>query len=227
MSANAFGEIIIVLIKSTWPLLIFILVVYIIRKLFPAIFKKIRMNKKYSSINTIHADKGVLNKLRNLKPFEFEDYIATLYSHLGYKTEKVGQSYDGGIDVVAEKDGIKHYIQCKKFITSKVSVNAVRDFYGAMSDKMANGKGIFITTNVFTTEAEKFAEGNLIELIDGYKLLRLIKLANKNQNIDIPTTIDTQINKCPFCGWALVKRSGRFGEFLGCSNFPKCRYTKK
>ena len=32
--------------------------------------------------------------------------------------------------------------------------------------------------------------------------------------------------KCPRCGGELVKRSGRFGWFYGCSSFPNCRYTK-
>lgn len=31
---------------------------------------------------------------------------------------------------------------------------------------------------------------------------------------------------CPSCGAALVKRKGRFGEFWGCSAFPRCRYTR-
>lgn len=31
---------------------------------------------------------------------------------------------------------------------------------------------------------------------------------------------------CPRCGQALRKRSGRFGEFWGCSGFPQCRYTE-
>jgi len=31
---------------------------------------------------------------------------------------------------------------------------------------------------------------------------------------------------CPECGNELVKRKGRFGEFIACSNFPKCKYTK-
>ncbi len=30
---------------------------------------------------------------------------------------------------------------------------------------------------------------------------------------------------CPRCGGELKKRNGRFGEFMGCSNFPQCRYT--
>ena len=32
--------------------------------------------------------------------------------------------------------------------------------------------------------------------------------------------------KCPNCGGELVKRKGRFGEFIACLNFPKCKYTK-
>jgi endonuclease YncB( thermonuclease family) len=33
--------------------------------------------------------------------------------------------------------------------------------------------------------------------------------------------------RCPEqgCGGNLVKRNGKFGEFLGCSNYPKCRFS--
>ena len=34
-------------------------------------------------------------------------------------------------------------------------------------------------------------------------------------------------SKCPKCGGDLVKRSGLHGEFYGCSNYPRCRYTRK
>lgn len=30
---------------------------------------------------------------------------------------------------------------------------------------------------------------------------------------------------CPKCGGVLVPRSGRYGRFYGCSNYPKCRFT--
>jgi len=32
--------------------------------------------------------------------------------------------------------------------------------------------------------------------------------------------------KCPDCGSNLVIKMGRFGKFIACTNFPKCRYTK-
>ncbi|MFC3040790.1 NERD domain-containing protein [Virgibacillus xinjiangensis] len=34
-------------------------------------------------------------------------------------------------------------------------------------------------------------------------------------------------NLCPKCGGSLTRRKGKHGAFDGCSNFPKCRYTKK
>ncbi|MBR3140155.1 MAG: topoisomerase DNA-binding C4 zinc finger domain-containing protein, partial [Methanobrevibacter sp.] len=34
-----------------------------------------------------------------------------------------------------------------------------------------------------------------------------------------------EVGECPECGKKLLKRSGRYGEFIGCSGFPKCRFT--
>jgi len=34
-------------------------------------------------------------------------------------------------------------------------------------------------------------------------------------------------NICPRCGSKLVTRKGKYGEFRGCSNYPKCRFTEK
>ncbi|WP_084778000.1 topoisomerase DNA-binding C4 zinc finger domain-containing protein [Saccharibacillus sacchari] len=31
---------------------------------------------------------------------------------------------------------------------------------------------------------------------------------------------------CPRCQSKLVERQGKNGPFIGCSSFPKCRYTK-
>ncbi len=43
----------------------------------------------------------------------------------------------------------------------------------------------------------------------------------KSQKVAIPIG-----ENCPQCGSELVKRKGRFGEFIACSGFPKCKYTK-
>ena len=129
-------------------------------------------------------ERELLSWLRELKPLEFERYIAELFTKLGYKTRVIGGSYDKGIDVIAEKNGIKHYIQCKKYITSTVGPGELRDFYGAIADHLAQAKGYFITTNKFTLEAERFAEDKPIELIDGDKLIKYIRISEKsNQKV--------------------------------------------
>ena len=34
-------------------------------------------------------------------------------------------------------------------------------------------------------------------------------------------------NKCPICEGDLVERTGEYGKFIGCSNYPKCKFTRK
>jgi hypothetical protein len=35
------------------------------------------------------------------------------------------------------------------------------------------------------------------------------------------------VPSCPLCGDLMKKRSGKFGEFWGCVNFPDCKGTKR
>ncbi len=48
------------------------------------------------------------------------------------------------------------------------------------------------------------------------------KKAIKSQKMAQPTG-----RNCPKCGSELLLRSGRFGEFIACSGFPKCKYTEQ
>ena len=41
--------------------------------------------------------------------------------------------------------------------------------------------------------------------------------------ISVPKTL-TEL--CPQCGSPLVEKTGRFGEFIACSNYPKCKFAK-
>ena len=36
-----------------------------------------------------------------------------------------------------------------------------------------------------------------------------------------------QSDICPKCNGKLIKKQGKYGEFVGCSNYPKCKYTRK
>ncbi len=174
------------LIKLLWPLWVIIGAIALLRIvleiLLPNWVHNLRIKKKFNERQKWHSDRDLIYWLRGMNPSDFEQYIADLFSKLGFKTKVVGGGYDRGVDVIAEKDGIKHYIQCKKFITSVVNVHDIRDFYGAIADHLADAKAYFITTNKFTLEAEKFAEDKPIELIDGSKLIKYIRLSEKKEN---------------------------------------------
>ncbi len=49
--------------------------------------------------------------------------------------------------------------------------------------------------------------------------IRNVQTAQQNRDMAIAN------GKCPKCGGSLVERRGRYGTFLGCSNYPRCRFT--
>lgn len=73
------------------------------------------------------------------------------------------------------------------------------------------------------------------EIDEIYKTLMENRIKNKeairNHNYNVKHYIEYKNNitndgKCPRCGAVLVKRIGKTGEFYGCANYPKCKYTK-
>lgn len=52
----------------------------------------------------------------------------------------------------------------------------------------------------------------------------------KQETVPVEPKEDTEKKNetiCPRCGGKLVKRKGKYGDFIGCENFPNCRYTQK
>ena len=75
---------------------------------------------------------------------------------------------------------------------------------------------------------DKISEGEIVwyeQLEKFYKDFKpLLDFANDNMVRMYPIMTD---EICPECGNQLLIRNGRFGEFIACSNFPKCHYTAK
>ena len=113
-----------------------------------------------------------------IKPKDFEFLVASLYEQIGYETKLTKSSYDGGIDVFAEKKEIsqreKLVIQCKRYTKEKIGVHEIRNLLGVVTDIKAT-KGVLITSTSFSREAQKFADSNSsIELIDCSNLITLL-----------------------------------------------------
>ena len=54
-------------------------------------------------------------------------------------------------------------------------------------------------------------------------LRKLIAAARNNDGTPQPK----EGRVCPQCGGAMVRRHGKYGDFWGCTNYPKCRHTER
>ncbi len=65
-----------------------------------------------------------------------------------------------------------------------------------------------------------YSPEEIMQLVQKLQPLTNKSEAEKQQHID-----DIK-EKCPFCGGELVLRRGKYGQFWGCSTYPKCKFTR-
>lgn len=169
-----------------------------------------------------------ISTIRNLGWKQFEELVAEAYRRKGFRvTENDKAGPDGGVDVYLKKNGQLHLVQCKQWRSQKVGVSVVREMYGIMTAEKAVST-IVITSGIFTQEAQSFAEGKAIDLVDGSQLETLVGEV-QTQKRSHEQVRDSA--SCPRCGSELVIRTAKKGkdagrQFYGCSSYPKCRHTE-
>jgi restriction system protein len=177
-----------------------------------------------TSIRTIH----------NLSWRHLEELVGEAYRQVGYSVvENSGPGADGGVDLIAQKDGETILIQCKQWKARKIGVKTVREMFGLFNSERANEVHI-ITSGEFTDEAKDFARNKPIKLIDGPMLVQLVGRAqaatiSKGPPVsEPPRTYAGPKVICPICGSKMILRKATKGantgkEFWGCEKFPPCR----
>lgn len=65
------------------------------------------------------------------------------------------------------------------------------------------------------------AQKNIREQVDDRTHVSNVYAAKQNYNNKVASGI------CPRCGGTLVRRSGKYGSFYGCSNYPRCGFTTR
>ena len=177
--------------------------------------KKARQNKYLNSgINIVDKMEGK----------EFEKFLSAHFENLGYKVELTPDSNDYGADLVIKKDGIKTVLQAKRY-KDKVGITAIQQIVAAINYYGAD-KGVVISNNFFTKNAYTLAKKNNVELWDRKKLIQIMSKSNGKVIADKVFNQSANDMICPKCGNKLVIRNGSRGKFIGCSNFPKCKYTR-
>ena len=68
---------------------------------------------------------------------------------------------------------------------------------------------------------DRISSSNIITEGSREEHIRNIQVGQQNRELAIANGI------CPKCGSNLVERKGRYGRFMGCSNYPQCKFTQK
>ena len=76
-----------------------------------------------------------------------------------------------------------------------------------------------LSDNDVRSIANSLAESNVRELVDNKTHVRNVKSVAVEYKRRVASGI------CPKCGGNLIERSGKYGRFLGCSNYPRCTFT--
>lgn len=213
---------------------------------------------KRRSRKALHGDvvvAGVKSALEAMSWKQFEQLVGEHFRSRGFTVqENEAGGADGGVDLVLTRGADRYLVQCKQWRARQVGVATVRELYGVMAAKRAAG-GYVVTSGVFTDEAKRFAEGREIELIEGEKLVGMIKAQAAHNPIpargarEISSSLDpgslsgktvptsgktaskSEVPACPQCSSPMVLRTARKGSnagssFWGCSAFPKCHGTR-
>jgi restriction system protein len=172
---------------------------------------------------------------------EFELLVGEAFRLQGYNViEQGGAGADGGVDLVLRRGTETHLVQCKQWKAYKVGVDVVRELYGVMAANGAAG-GFVITSGAFTPDAQAFADGRNVKLVDGPKLFGMIQQAKASVSAAGPAPKPGSPSHeplaaaaslpCPLCQSPMVRRTAKKGtnagsQFWGCSKFPVCRGTR-
>ena len=96
------------------------------------------------------------------------------------------------------------------------------------------GKGnVLNTSNLVRKIMNEYTETIIQEDINKFrKDIEMLQDKSLNRNFNHVNNVKKSLKEdyfddriCQKCGGKLVERKGKYGEFLGCSNYPRCKYT--
>ena len=111
----------------------------------------------------------------------------------------------------------------KKFVPTEIGIEVT----DRLQECFSNLINVEYTANM-ENELDEIAEGKEVwyEVLDNF--YKDFEPAVEDALEKLPKKEVKETGEmCPECGHPLVIRKGRYGEFVACSNFPKCKYIKQ
>ncbi|EAJ0324526.1 type I DNA topoisomerase [Campylobacter lari] len=184
---------------------------------------------------------GDMDKDKILPNLKLEDTLhiqnIELNSHL---TEPPSRYSEAGLVKKLENLGIGR----PSTYAPTISLLSVREYVHVDKKQIIPNEIAFVVTEVleqnfsdivdsdFTSKMEDkldiIAEGKMDwqEVLREFYFPFMRKIDEGKKNIKSQKTFTKLDETCPDCGGELAIRKGRYGEFIACLNFPKCKYSR-
>ena len=122
--------------------------------------------------NKYHSMSGYYGHVDNMTGKEFELFVASLYSHMGYKVEQISTGTDQGVDIILTDDsGIRFAIQTKRW-SKTVGNSAVQEVLGGKRYHRCK-YAVVVTNSYFSRQAIELARRSGVKLVDRQQLTDL------------------------------------------------------
>ena len=144
------------------------------------------------------------------KKYYFNNPIHQNYGHIKALEEILNLDEDKFISIVCVADKAK--LQMK--IPNVVQLSSLKKLIKSYNNEILSGSDLINAQNILL-------KNNIED-----KKLRKKHVQDIKENIAINKEKENNMI-CPKCGGTLIKRQGKYGDFIGCSNYPKCKYTKQ
>jgi len=104
---------------------------------------------------------------------DFEQYVAGLLRTNGFRNVSLTERYDFGVDIIAEKDGLRWGIQAKRH-SVLVKAEAVRQVVTGLKVYRCD-RAMVISNSTYSAVARRLAQANDCVLVDRAGLKRLAR----------------------------------------------------
>jgi DNA topoisomerase-1 len=117
-------------------------------------------------------------------------------------------------------------------------VASLNEFYGVFKEEMGSAKkkmkNLKAEEKETSIKCEKCGKNMILRwgkngeylVCSGRPACKNKKNARVDKDGNVSVVEETTHGICPQCGGTLVEKSGRFGRFIACSNYPGCKYTR-
>lgn len=111
---------------------------------------------------------ATLRSIDTMDGTQFEELLAVLFAHLGYRVQHVGMSHDFGADLVLTSPRQRIVVQAKR-CAGNVGIGAVQEALGAVHYYRGT-RGMVVASSGFTESARELAARSGVELWDRQRL---------------------------------------------------------